>query len=294
MSKIAHGLPKNGSCALTSMSVNLSFLLPKSLKDNFWHRRDLIIELTRRELSQRYRGSYLGMVWTVIIPLVMLLIYTFVFSLVFKARWQTGDAQTPPKEFALILFAGMTPFNVFSEVLNRSTSLIVGMPNYVKKVVFPLEVYPMVILIAAIITSLVNVLLILVGNLLIMHTLSKTIFLIPLAYLPLILLSLGLGWFLSSLGVYIRDLAQAIAILVQILFFVSPILYPASLVPSSFKFIFWINPLAAIVESFRQVLLWGGSLIWTSWAVWTAITAIVAVLGYTWFMATKKGFADVI
>ena len=152
----------------------------------------------------------------------------------------------------------------------------------------------MVILIAAIITSLINVILILVGNLLIMHTLSKTIFLIPLAYLPLILLSLGLGWFLSSLGVYVRDLAQVVAILVQILFFVSPILYPASLAPASFKFIFWINPLAAIVESFRQVLLWGESLSWTTWAVWMVITAIVAVLGYTWFMVTKKGFADVI
>jgi len=267
--------------------------LPKMMRD-LWEHRDLIRELIKRELNQRYRGSYLGLAWSVVNPLVMLLVYTFEFSLFLKVRWQVAGEQTPTQEFALIIFSGLIPFTVFSEVLNKSTTLIVSVPNYVKKVVFPLQIYPIVLFGAALLTSLVSVVLVLVGNMVLMHTISKTLYLLPLAYLPLIFLSLGLGWFFASLGVYVRDIAQGMPVVTQILLFMSTIFYPASAVPKSLKFIFDINPLTTIVDCFRQVLLWGKPLPWISWGIWTGITAILALAGYYWFMSTKKGFADII
>jgi lipopolysaccharide transport system permease protein len=271
----------------------MSFSPLKMVRD-LWLHRGLTRELIKRELNQRYRGSYLGLAWAVVNPLVMLLVYTFVFSIFLKVRWQVAGVDTPTQEFALIIFAGLIPFTAFSEVLNKSTALIVSIPNYVKKVVFPLQIYPVVLFGAAFITSLISVCLVLIGNLVLMRTLSKTIYLLPLAYLPLIFLCLGLGWFFASLGVYVRDIAQAMPVVTQILLFMSTIFYPASAVPRSIKFLFDLNPLTTIVDCFRQVLLWGNPLPWASWGIWTVITAILALAGYYWFMSTKKGFADIL
>lgn len=259
-----------------------------------WHHRDLTRELIKRELSQRYRGSYLGLAWAIINPLVMLTVYTFVFSIFLKVRWETGGEQTPTQEFALIIFSGLIPFTVFSEVINKSASLIASVPNYVKKVVFPLQIYPIVLLGSALLTSLISVVLVLVGSLVLLGTISKTLYFLPLAYLPLILLSLGLGWFFASLGVYVRDIAQVMPVATQILLFISTIFFPASAVPKALKFLIDLNPLTAIVECFRQVLIWGNPLPWVAWGIWTGLTAILAAGGYAWFMSTKKGFADLL
>jgi lipopolysaccharide transport system permease protein len=276
----------------------MSFMTPSAKNPNIpftlWQQRELIIELTRRELSQRYRGSFLGFLWSLIVPLLMLVIYTFVFSTIFQARWSSQDSPTPSSEYALIMFVGLTAFNIFSEVVTRSTSLIPNMPNYVKKVAFPLEIYPLVILIASVILSLVNILLIVIGNLLLTHSLPSAILLLPLAYLPLILISIGLGWFVASLGVYIRDLAQIMPVIVTILFFLSPIVYPISMVPQGLQPLLYLNPLTTIVEGFRQVLLWNGCLPWSGWGICTIVSLVIAVIGYIWFMGTKKGFADVL
>lgn len=267
---------------------------PVSIIRSLIQRRVLIYQLVRRELSQRYRGSYLGMLWTLLVPLVMLAIYTFIFSVVFKARWQVSGPETPPGEFAFILFAAISGFNVFSESSNRAPALVVNVPSYVKKVVFPLEVLPVVSLGVALVTSLVNVVLVVIGWGIFFNTLSPTLYLLPLAYLPLILLCLGVGWFLASLGVYVRDVIQITSIGVQILFFLTPIFYPVSAVPSGLQTILQINPLTVIVNGFRQTLLWGQALDWGAWGLWTALLLVFAVLGYAWFMKTKKGFADVL
>jgi lipopolysaccharide transport system permease protein len=261
---------------------------------SIWYHRELISELVQRELSQRYRGSFLGAFWSLIIPLVMLLIYTFVFGVVFKARWQGLAQDLPPQQFALVLFAGLAAFNVFSEVVNRAPNLVVGVPNYVKKVIFPLEILPVVSLLVALVNSLIVVCLILVANLIIQHSISITLFLLPLAYLPLILICLAASWFLSSLGVYIRDVGQGIGVVVQVLFFISPVFYPIEAVPAGLRPILALNPLATVIQSFRQVLLWGQPLSWLEWGAWTAAGLLLALLGYTWFMKTKKGFADVL
>ncbi len=276
------------------MTTLISSLNPVRITRGLWRYRALIWSLTKRELSQRYRGSFLGALWTFIVPLFMLLIYTFVFGVIFKARWQVNGPETPTGEFALILFAGITPFNLFSEVANRSPNLIVGMTTYVKKVVFPLEVLPVVAVGAALINSFVNVGLLIIANLIIMHTFSWAIVFLPLAYLPLLLLSLGVGWFLSSLGVYIRDVAQGIVIVVQILFFLTPIVYPVAAVPPALQPILSINPLTFIADSFRQSVLWSQQLNWVGLAAWTIILAIFAAAGLAWFLKTRKGFADVL
>lgn len=267
---------------------------PLNAVQSFWKYRELIWELTKREIKKQYQGSYFGFVWTLIVPLMMLLIYTFVFSIVFQARWSGSAENTPPQDFALILFAGLTPFNVFSAVVNQSPGLIINVPNYVKKVIFPLEILPVVILGSALFTSVIYVGLILIGNLILYHAVPVSILLLPLAYLPLIFLTLGLSWFLSSLGVFIRDIGQAVVVVVQVLFFTTPIFYPITSVPEGFQAILKINPLTEIVNFFRHTLLLNHPVDWFAWGRLTLLTIIFALLGYVWFMKTKKGFADVL
>lgn len=260
---------------------------------NLYLNRDLLRQFTRREIEGRYRGSYLGMVWSMILPLMMLAIYTFVFSVIFKARWQ-GSTDASQGEFAVTLFAGLIAFNIFSECMNRAPTLITGHPNYVKKVVFPLEILPVSTLGAALFHSLISIAILIAAALLIMGTISVTIVLLPLAMLPLLGLCLGLGWLLASLGVYVRDTAYAIGIVTQVLFFMSAIFYPISAVPEALQPIMYLNPLTSIVEDFRRVLIWNQPLDWAPWLVVTAIGGAMLLLGYTWFMKTKSGFADVI
>lgn len=261
---------------------------------SLWRYHEMIGQMTKRDFGQRYRGSYLGVVWAILNPLLLLLIYTFVFSVVFKARWNPSDVNTVPGEFAIVLFAGLIPYYFFSEVLNRASSIIINNPNYVKKVVFPLEVLIVVISGTALISSFIQLGILIVAILVFLHTLPATILLLPLLYLPLILITLGFGWFLASLGVYVRDIALVISLALQVLLFISPIFYAINAVPERFQAILRLNPLTMIVTNFRSVLLWGEMFPVKEWAIWLVISLIVALLGYIWFMWTKKGFADVL
>jgi lipopolysaccharide transport system permease protein len=266
---------------------------PVQISRNLWSHRYLIQQMVRRDLTQRYRGSYLGLFWTVINPILMLTIYTFVFSVVFNARWRPG-AETPRGEFALTMYAGLIAFNLFSEVINRAPTIVAQNPNYVKKVVFPLEVLVVVITITSLVTSMINLGILLVGSLIILRSIPPTIVFLPLVYLSLVMLTAGLAWFLASLGVYIRDIGQVIGVIVTVLFFITPIFYSAEAVPPAFQFVMRLNPLAMIVENFRRLLIWGEMITWGSWAIWTGIFFMLVLGGYTWFIATKKGFADVL
>lgn len=280
--------PLAGWPAQTSVEVT-----PVNMLRNLWRRRELIQQLVNRELVLRYRGSYLGVLWSFVTPLLMLLIYTFVFSVVFKARLGPNANEASLVEFALTLYAGLIAFNVFAEVVNRAPRLVLSVPNYVKKVVFPLEVLPVVALGSALVNSVISVGVLILGNLVFSRAFSTTLYLFPLAYIPLILLCLGLGWFLASLGVYIRDIGQGIGLAVQMLFFLSPIFYSVSTLPESMRRWYALNPMTTILAGFRQSLLWGETLDWAAWWAWMGLTAALALLGYAWFMKTKKGFADV-
>jgi lipopolysaccharide transport system permease protein len=255
--------------------------------------RDLVGQFTRREIEGRYRGSYLGIIWSMLLPVFMLAIYTFVFSIIFKSRWN-GNSQGSQAEFAVTIFAGLIAFNVFSECMNRAPGLIIGNVNYVKKVVFPVEILPATALGAALFHSLVSVAILTIGSVILLGKFSATVVLLPLAALPLIGLCLGLGWFLASLGVYVRDTAYAVSLITQVLFFLTAIFYPISAIPEVVRPIMYLNPLTSIVEYYRQLLIWNQPIDWGPWSILTLASGVIMLLGYTWFMKTKAGFADVI
>ncbi len=276
--------------------MNLAKKLPTSFFGvplSFWKNRYLIYQLIGRELSRRYRGSFLGVLWTLITPLSTLVIYTFVFSVVLKARWSNNPGQDSDLAYALILFTGYIPFNIFMEVVNIAPMIVLNNPNYVKKVIFPIEILPVVALGTSIVNSLFSLVVLLIGLFLLGMPLSATLILLPLAYFPLILIILGLSWFLASLGVFIRDMDQAIRIITQVIMFLTPIFYPFEMVPPDFKGVISANPFTFVVASFRQLILWGQVFSMLDWLLWTAVGVAIAALGYIWFQKSRKGFADV-
>jgi lipopolysaccharide transport system permease protein len=268
-------------------------LHPVALVKRLWSYRGLIAQFTRREIEGRYKSSFLGFAWSYVQPLVLLIIYTFVFGVVFQARWpgaRTGNLS----EFGLVLFSGLIVFGIFSECVNRAATLIVSVPNYVKRVVFPLEVLPVSVLGSALFHAAVSLSVLLSASFLLSRQLPWTIVLVPVVILPLVLLSLGLAWFLASLGVFVRDLGHLVGLIVQVLMFATPIFYPLEGIPLRLRPLISVNPLTPIVENMRRVIFRGESPQWLALGAWTAATAVVALLGYAWFMKTKKAFADVI
>ncbi len=267
---------------------------PLKMGLNLWAQRELTWQFTKREVQSRYKGSSLGVLWSFITPLLMLTIYTFVFSVIFKGRWGNDLSDSSPVGFALTLYTGLLAFGVFSECLVRAPGLIINHPNYVKKVVFPLEILPVTVLGSALVNSLFSLLILLLAILIFQQTIHWTLLFLPLMYLPLMLLCLGLSWFLASLGVFVRDVGQLIGIAVQILFFMTPIFYPISALPTNLQFILYLNPLTFIVNHFRRVILWGQMPDWGEFVVITIGTGVICMLGYIWFMKSKKTFADVV
>ncbi|MBD0379688.1 ABC transporter permease [Paenibacillus sp. WST5] len=255
-------------------------------------KKELILQFAKRDLLARYKGSYLGILWSFINPLLMLVIYTFVFSEVFKSKWSSGTESKV--EFALLLFCGLNAFNIFAEVIGRAPGLILNHTNYVKKVVFPLEILPVTILLSALMQSSINFLILISALVLLMHTLQWTALFLPLVLLPLVLLTLGLGWFFSSLGVFMRDITQFVGTAISALMLLSPIFYPVSIVPEQLKILYYINPFGYVIEDVRRILVWGQMPQWSWLASGMFIGLLFFVCGYAWFEKTRKGFSDVL
>ncbi len=260
---------------------------------NLLAHRDLIARLTTQEIGQRYQGSLLGVLWSLVTPALMLTVYTLVFSLIFQARWAAAGPAARPADFALTLFAGLIPFNLLAEVAARAPSLVLATPSYVKKVVFPLEVLPVVAVGSATAHSLIALGVLCLAQVALTGRLPATLALVPAAYAPLVLIALGLAWILASLGVYLRDMGHVVGVATHLLLFASPIFYPVEAVPDGYRTVVQANPLTGILDTFRRVTLWGEAPVWPSWGILLAGAAALALLGYAWFMQTKKGFADV-
>ncbi|HEX2526393.1 MAG TPA: ABC transporter permease [Geminicoccus sp.] len=265
---------------------------PRELVASLWRNRRLAMALVEREVAGRYRGSFMGIFWSLLQPMMMLAVYTFVFSVVFQARWGTGG--TSKVGFALTLFTGLVVFNIFADCLNRAPGLIVGNTNFVKRVMFPIEILPWVIMGSSLFHAAVNVLVWMVFYILIIGTPHLSAFLLPVVLLPCIMFTMGLSWMLAALGVYLRDVAQIVGVVVTALMFLSPIFYPTSSLPESYQLLMLANPLTPSVEQARDVLMWGRQPSWTLFLAYLALGMLVAWLGFAWFQKTRKGFADVL
>lgn len=248
--------------------------------------------MTKREVIGRYRGSVLGIVWSFVIPIMMLAVYTFVFSFVFQARW--GEETGTKGEFALFLFVGLIVYSLFAECVNKAPFLILNNTNYVKKVVFPLEILPWVSMGSALFHSSLSVAVLLIWYALTHGGLNWTAIFLPVTLFPLVMFTMGASWMLASLGVFIRDVGQSVGILTTILLFMSPIFYPASTLPKEMRPFLFLNPLTFMIEQARDVVIFGNTPAWLRLGAYTLISLAVYWVGYLWFQKTRKGFADVI
>jgi lipopolysaccharide transport system permease protein len=263
-------------------------LLPPLHRD-IW----LLRQLVGRDMTNRHRDSLLGVLGPLVLALLPLLLYTFVFSVVLRVRWSGAEAASSSHtDYALILLTGMIPYLVCGDVLARTPMAVLSSPNYVKKVVFPLYVLPLVVVSSAVLQSLISMALLVLSVLVLRGELHLTQALLPLAYLPLLLISVGLGWLLSSLSVFIRDVANLTPFIGQILLFATPIFYPASAVPPPFSSMLNLNPLTGIVDTFRRIVLWNQMPDWTSFGVTTTGAMLFALVAYHWFQWTSSEFAD--
>jgi lipopolysaccharide transport system permease protein len=259
-----------------------------------WRNKQIISQMTRREVSGRYKGSAFGLLWSLFNPILMLVVYTFVFSEIFKARWGGAGGDDSKTQFAVVLFVGIIVLNLFCDVINRAPSLIVANANFVKKVIFPVEILSIVTVFAALFNSLINVGVLLVALLAFNGYVPWTAAFVPLVMLPLVILILGLSWFLASLGVFIRDVGQTVTIVTTVLMFLSPVFYPLDAVPERFRHFILLNPLTFIIEQCRAVLIWGELPDWKGLLLYFVASTAVAYIGYVWFQKTRKGFADVL
>ena len=265
---------------------------PKEMLASLWRHRELIKASAKREVLGRYRGSAMGLMWSFFNPVFMLAVYTFVFSEVFKSRWSSGsDSKT---EFALVLFAGLMVFNLFAECINRAPSLIFSNVNYVKKVVFPLEILPFVGLLSSLFHSAISLGVWLLAYLFLFGIPHPTVLYLPLIVFPFVLFIMGLSWALASLGVYLRDVGQFIGVVTTALICLSPVFYPATALPEMYRYLMYLNPLTPAIEQARAVLFFGMPPDFLMLSVYWAATFIIAWLGFAWFQKTRKGFADVL
>jgi len=265
-----------------------------ALGKSLWRNRRLIVQMTKREVVGRYQGSAMGMAWSFFNPVFMLVVYTFVFSEVFKSRWGGMGGDDSKTQFAVVLFVGMIVLSLFSEVLNRAPGLILANVNYVKKVVFPIEILPVITMGAALFHSLISLGVLLAAFTIFNGYLHWTAIFLPLVLLPLVIITLGLAWMLASLGVFLRDVGQTIGLITTVLMFLSPVFYPVTAVPERFRSFIMANPLTFIIEQARDVLIWGNLPNWFGLGIYTLAATVVAWAGYAWFQKTRKGFADVL
>jgi len=253
--------------------------------------RTLIWQFARRDVLARYRGSLLGIGWSLLTPLLMLAVYTFVFREIFKARWMNAGGDF---EFALQLYAGLIVFNLFAEVLSQAPRLITDQPNLVKKVVFPLEILPWVAILVSLFHFAINLAVLLAAAAVFHGGLSLTVLALPVVLIPLLPLLLGLAWFLAALGVFVRDVSQVMSMVVGLLMFLSPVFYPTSALPPQWQPWLKANPLTPAIEQMRRVVLDG---LWPDWEqclIFAVVGCLVCWAGARWFAAARQGFADVL
>lgn len=254
-------------------------------------RFELIMSLARRDLVARYKGSVLGIVWAIITPVVMIAIFTFIFAGIFNARF---GARGTPWDYALYLFCGLLPWTMFQETLQHSSTTIVTHANLVKRVVFPLETLPVAQALSSLGNQMFGTLALIVATVIVQRELHATILWLPALLIPQLIFTLGAAWLVASLGVFWRDIAQGITLVLMAWMYLTPIIYPESIVPARYRPFINLNPFTALVRSYRRIFLEGAAPDWPSLAYFTTVAVVLFVFGYWWFAKTRRNFADVI
>ena len=253
--------------------------------------RSLVPQMILREISERYKGSVLGALWSLITPLILLGVYTFVFSGLFNSRWSGSDSTA---DFAVILFAGLLMYQFFADVLVKAPSLIMSNTNFVKKVVFPLEVLVPVTTGAALFHAFISFIILLVATFYVQGHVPLTVFWTPVIILPFVLLTLGIGWGLAAFGVYLRDIGQIMGTLTTALLFLAPIFYPPDAIPDWVAPYINLNPIALPIEMLRGAVIFGDTPNLIQYCIYSLIAGVICTLGYVCFQKTRGGFADVL
>ena len=261
---------------------------------SFWRFRNLVSQLVLRDILLRYKGSIMGLIWSITTPLLMLLIYSFVFLNVFKARWSVMDASGEPINFALVLFLGLIIHGLLADVLTRSPGLILEHTNFVKKVVFPLEILPWVAILSAVFNFMISFVLLLAFVLFEMRAIPLNALFLPLILFPYFLLLLGISWILSALGVYLRDIQHMIGTMNILLMFLSPVFYTIDMLPVQLQSLVMLNPIAFPIEQSRAVLIYGNLPDFTVLFIYSGASLCIALSGYQFFQKIRSGFADVL
>jgi lipopolysaccharide transport system permease protein len=251
--------------------------------------------LVRRDLEGRYKGSVLGNLWPLVNQLAQLLIYTYVFSIVLKVKLSLHDVPENNFTFGLWLFAGLLPWIAFTGGLTQAASSVISQPNLVKKVVFPLFLLPLVPVLSLFIESAFGLMVLIFFVALSTHTLHLTLALLPLVWVTQLLLTAGLAYLTAGLTVFLRDIPQTLTVLLNLWFYVTPIIYPASAIPEKFRgFVFWLNPISTIAEVYRDIVLVGRITHWLEWGVATGVSALIFLCGLITYQRLRRVFADVL
>ena len=256
--------------------------------------RDLLLHLIRRDVANRYKGSYFGVLWAIANPLLLLGVYTLVFSTIMHSRWDASSSQEGHMDFAIILFAGLLCFNVFADTTSRASTIVLDHKNYVKKVVFPLHFLPLMALASALFTGAMSLSILMVAIWIFKTGFGLMALLIPVLLLPLIFMTLGAALLIAALGVYIRDVAQIVGLFNMVFMFLSPIFFPIERTPERLRSLAEFNPLAVVVTQMREILIFHGGFDWYSWEIALLVSLLILELGLLFFRAVQRGFADVI
>ena len=256
---------------------------------NTWY---LLKTLTKADIKQKYQGSVLGILWSLIVPLLMLAIYTFVFSEIFKTKWEIDTSNK--FQFALMLFCGLSIYNMFADVLGRSVSLIVSNQNYVKKVVFPLELLPLVITFSALFNCIISFMVLIIANTILGGTLHTSTLFMPLILLPHIVFCAGIAYLISAISVYLRDMASFVSVLIMVFMYLTPVFFSLTAIPEAFRQVMMFNAMTYAIENMRNVIIYGTSVNWGYFGISCAVSIMLFGLGWWVFRRAKDGFADLL
>ncbi len=271
--------------------IGKAFRASSSILGSYLTHSELLIALVRREIAARYRGSALGILWSFLTPMALLATYTLVFGYFFRMRW--GPDHDGPGYFVVMLFCGLIPFNFFSEVVSRSPELILRSPNYVKRIAFPVQLLPAVLIGASLFHAIIATGLLLVLVALVIGSLPMTALYLPLIWIPLLLFTLSVSLLVSATGIFIRDLSHGVGLFLSVLFFLTPIVYPAAFIPEQWRFMLWLNPVACTVLQVRETCVEGIPLNMRMWAYQMAGGTGLCMLVAGWFRVISRRFADV-